>query len=154
MDYKGFSGGFDMHWCNQITAGLYAHACYEEAHVQLKKLFRRLNENGGLGPRYRGEGYSADTGEILPYRFVNYPCVLFALTSIFGGVFGLRWTKDALTVHVNAPWPWAKLSRMKIRESLLDLELTEDGTLIARIDGEDAARSGDRKLALGWGMFG
>jgi hypothetical protein len=153
MDYKGFSGGFDMHWTNQVTAGLYAHGCYEEAHVQLRKLFRRLNENGGLGPRYRGEGYSADTGEILPYRFVNYPCVLFALTSIFSGVFGLRWTKDALTVDVNAPWSTAKLSNLRIRKSLLELELTEKGTLIATIDGKEAARSSDRKVELSWELF-
>ena len=117
-----------MHWCNQITAGLYAHGQHQEAHRQLFKLFRRLGENAGLGPRYRGEAYHADTGEILPWRFQNYPCILSALTSVIEGVFGLRWTKDALTAYVNSPWPWAKLRNLRFRESLLDLELMSDGS--------------------------
>jgi hypothetical protein len=65
----------------------------------------------------------------------------------------MRWTKEALTVHVNSPWPWAKLSNIRIRDSLLELDLQEDGTLIARIDGKEAARSEDRKLALPWESF-
>ena len=152
--YKGFAGGFDMHWTNQVPAGLYAHGCYEEADRQMFKLFRRLGENAGLGPRYRGECYHADTGEILPWRFANYPCILSALTSVIEGVFGLRWTKDALTVYVNSPWPWVKLSNLKIRKSLLDLELTADGSLIASINGSEAARSDDGKFVLPWEMFG
>ncbi|MDP7397980.1 MAG: trehalase family glycosidase [Lentisphaeria bacterium] len=153
-DYKGYNSGFDMHWSNQVPAGLYAHGCYEEAHRQLFKLFRRLGENGGLGPRYRGEVYHADTGEILPQRFVCYGCILSALTSITEGVFGIRWTRDALTVHVNSPWPWAKLSNLKIRKSLLDLELTADGSLVAMIDGNEAARDSDGKVELAWELFG
>ena len=85
-----------MHWCNQVPAGLYAHGCYEKAHTQLFKLFRRLGENGGLGPRYRGEVYQANTGEIVPDRFPNYPSVLHAVNSVIEGVFGLRWTAGAL----------------------------------------------------------
>ena len=118
------------------------------------KLFRRLGENAGLGPRYRGECYHADTGEILPWRFANYPCILSALTSVIEGAFGLRWTKDALTVDVNSPWPWVKLSNLRIRKSLLDLELTADGSLIASINGSEAARSDDGKFVLPWEMFG
>jgi glycogen debranching enzyme len=152
-DYKGYNSNFDMHWSNQVPAGLYAHGCYEEAHRQLAKLFRRLGENAGLGPHYRGECYHADTGEILPRRFVNYGCILSALSSVLEGVFGIRWTKDALTAHVNAPWPWAKLSNVRIRKSLLDLELTADGSLVARIDGKEVARSADRKAELPWDLF-
>ena len=152
-DYKGFSGAFDMHWCNQVTAGLYAHGQHEEAHRQLFKLFRRLGENAGLGPRYRGEAYHADTGEILPWRFMNYPCILSALTSVIEGVFGLRWTKDALTAYVNSPWPWAKLRNLRFRESLLDLELMSDGSLAASINGKEVARSPDGKLELSWELF-
>ena len=152
-EYKGFSGGFDMHWCMPVAAGLYAHGCYEEAHRQLFKLWRRFGENGGLGPRYRGESHHADTGEILPWRFPNYPCELFAVNSITDGVFGMRWTTAALTVHVNSPWPRVRLSNLRMRDSLLDLELTGEGTLVATIDGKEAARSDDRRLALAWAMF-
>ena len=152
-DWKGYNSSFDMHWCNQVPAGLYAHGCYEEAHSQLFKLFRRLGENGGLGPRYRGEVYQADTGEIIPNRFPNYPCILHALSSVVEGVFGLRWTADALMVEVNSPWPWANLRNLKIRNSKLDLVHSEDGTVIATIDGREAARSGDRKLVLPWELF-
>ncbi len=152
-DYKGYNSNFDMHWSNQVPAGLYAHGCFEEAHRQLFKMFRRLGENAGLGPRYRGECYHADTGEILPNRFVNYPSILSALTSVFEGIFGIRWTRDALTVHGHSPWPWAKLSNVKIRNSMLDLELTTDGSLVARIDGNEVARSTDRKVELPWDLF-
>ena len=152
-DYKGYNSNFDMHWSNQVPAGLYAHGCYEEAHRQLFKLWRRLGENAGLGPRYRGECYHADTGEILPNRFVNYPCILSALSTVFEGVFGMRWTREALTVHVNSPWPWARLSNIRIRNSLLEIELQEDGALIARINHEEVARSDDRKLSLPWEEF-
>jgi hypothetical protein len=152
-DWKCYNSNFDMIWTNQITAGLYAHGLYEEAHRQLFKLFRRLGENAGLGPRYRGECYDGDTGEIIPRRFVNYPGLLSAMSSVFEGVFGMRWNKDALTVHVNSPWPWAKLTKMRIRDSLLDLELTTEGILIAKIDGKEAARSAERKLELPWEMF-
>ncbi len=79
--------------------------------------------------------------------------ILSALTSIFEGVFGIRWTKDALTVHVNSPWPWAKLSNLRIRKSLLDLELTADGSLVAKINGKEVATSADRKVELPWEMF-
>ena len=152
-DWKGYNSNLDMHWSTQIPAGLYAHECYEEAHRQLFKLFRRLGENGGLGPHYRGECYHADTGEILPKRFVNYACIFSALSSIFEGVFGLRWTKDALTVHVNAPWPWAKLSNLRIRGSILNLELMPDASLVARINGETVAESDNRKIQLPWELF-
>ena len=116
-------------------------------------MWRRLDENAGLGPRYRGECYHADTGEILENRFVNYPCILSALGTISDGVFGMRWTKDALTVHVNSPWPWAKLSNIRIRDSLLELDLQEDGTLIARVNDNEVARSADHRLELPWQMF-
>ena len=152
-DWKGYNSSFDMHWCNQVPAGLYAHGCYEEAHTQMFKLFRRLEENGGLGPRYRGEVYQADTGEIVPDRFPDYPCILNALTSVIEGVFGLRWTSTALQVEINSPWPWANLRHLKIRGSTLDLLLSADGTLSAMIDGKEAAKSSDRKLALPWGLF-
>ena len=152
-DYKGYNSNFDMHWSNQVPAGLYHHGCYDEAHRQLFKMWRRLDENAGLGPRYRGECYHADTGEILENRFVNYPCILSALGTISDGVFGMRWTKDALTVHVNSPWPWAKLSNIRIRDSLLELDLQEDGTLIARVNDNEVARSADHRLELPWQMF-
>ncbi len=152
-DYKGFNSSFDMHWANQVAAGFYAHGVYQEAHRQLFKLFRRLGENAGLGPRYRGEGYNGDTGEILPWRSGSYPATLSALTSVFEGVFGMLWTNQALAVHVNSPWPWAKLTNMKIRNSVLDLELTTKGDLIARINGKEVARNADRKLELPWEMF-
>lgn len=153
MNWKGRNSGFNFYPTNQIPAGLYAHGCYEEGHRQLFKQFRRHGENGGLGPRYRGESNDGDTGEILPWRFNNYPSNLHALTSVVEGVFGIRLINDALTVHVNSPWPWAKLSNLRIRQSLLDLELTEDGKLIATINGEEAARSDDGKLVLPWELF-
>ena len=152
-DWKGYNSSFDMHWCNQVPAGLYAHGCYEEAHTQLFKLFRRLGENGGLGPRYRGEVYQADTGEIVPDRFPNYPAILNALTSVVEGVFGLRWTASALTVEVNSPWPWANLRNLKIRGSKLNLVLSADGTLTATVDEKEVARSDDGKLELPWELF-
>jgi hypothetical protein len=124
------------------------------AHRQLFKLFRRIGENAGLGPRYRGEVYHADTGEILPRRFVSYGCILSALSSVIEGVFGIHWTQDALTVHVNSPWPWAKLSSLKIRKSLLDLELTTEGSLVVTINGNEAARGIDGKVELAWELFG
>ena len=152
-DWKGYNSSFDMHWCNQVPAGLYAHGCYEEAHTQLFKLFRRLGENGGLGPRYRGEVYQADTGEIVPDRFPNYPCILSALTSVTEGVFGLRWTAGALTVEVHSPWPWANLRNLKIRDSTLDLVLSADGSVSAIIDGNEVAKSSNGKLELAWELF-
>lgn len=152
-DYKGFSGGFDMHWCNQVPAGLYAHGCNEEAHKQLFKLFERLNWNGGLGPRYRGEAYNSFTGEIIKWRFQNYPMVLSALSSIYEGVFGLRWKKAGLIVEVNSPWPWVKLFNLKIRKSVLDLEFSKDGMLSAVIDGDKAIKAEGNKLELYWNMF-
>lgn len=153
LHYKGFGGGFDMHWCNQVATGLYAHGCYDEAHEQLKKMWRRLGENGGLGPRYRGEGYHADTGEIVWWRFSCYPSIIAAWTSILEGVFGLRWTKNALTAHVNAPWPTAKLGNLKIRGSLLELEQLKDQSLVVRINGEDVSHGEDRKVELPWSLF-
>ncbi|MAG34848.1 MAG: hypothetical protein CL878_01140, partial [Dehalococcoidia bacterium] len=152
-DWKGYNSSFDMHWCNQVPAGLYAHGCYAEAHTQLFKLFRRLGENGGLGPRYRGEVYQADTGEIVPDRFPNYPGILSALTAVIEGVFGLRWTEGALTVEVHAPWPWAHLRHLKIRGSTLDLVLSADGSVSAIVDGHEVAKSSDGKLALPWELF-
>lgn len=152
-DWKGYNSSFDMHWCNQVPAGLYAHGCYEEAHTQLFKLFRRLGENGGLGPRYRGEVYQADTGEIVPDRFPNYPSILSALTAVIEGVFGLRWTAGALTVEVHSPWPWANLRNLKIRDSTLDLVLSADGSVSAIIDGNEVAKSSDGKLELAWELF-
>ena len=92
-----------MHWCNQVTAGLYTHGCYDKAHRELFKLFRRIGANASLCPRCRGEGCHTDTGEILPWRIPNYPCILSAMSSVIEAVFGMRWTKDALTAHVNAP---------------------------------------------------
>ena len=89
----------------------------------------------------------------MPWRFANYPALLSVLTSIFEGVFGLRWTTDALTAHVNSPWPAVSLSHLQIRGARLDLTLQEDGTLVAVINGREAARSQDRKLRLGWEMF-
>jgi hypothetical protein len=65
----------------------------------------------------------------------------------------MLWTNQALAVHVNSPWPWAKLTNMKIRNSVLDLELTTKGDLIARINGKEVARNADRKLELPWEMF-
>jgi hypothetical protein len=152
-DWKGYNSSFDMSRCNQIPVGLYAHGCYEEAHTQLFKLFRRLGENGGLGPRYRGEVCQADTGEIVPGRFPNYPAILNALTSVIEGVFGIRWTSDALTVEVNSPWPWANLRNLKIRNSKLDLVLSADGKLSAIVNGNEVAQSADRKLELPWELF-
>ena len=153
-DWKGYNSSFDMHWCNQVPAGLYAHGCYEEAHSQLFKLFGRLGENGGLGPRYRGEVYQADTGEIVPDRFPNYPSVLHAVNSVIEGVFGLRWTAGALTVEVNSPWPWANLRNLKIRGSKLDLLLSANGNLSAIVDGKEVAQSSNRKLELPWELLG
>jgi hypothetical protein len=152
-DYKGFSGGFDMHWCNQVPAGLYAHGCYEEANRQLFKLFRRLCWNGGLGPRYRGEAYNSFTGEIIPWRFQNYPMVLSALSSIYEGVFGLRWTKTGLLVEVNSPWKWVSLYNLKVRGSVLKLELSDDGILSAVINEDKVIKSTDNKLRLDWNLF-
>ena len=153
MNWKGRNSGFNFFPTNQVTAGLYAHGCYEEAHRQLFKQFRRLGENAGLGPRYSGEAYNPDTGEIIPWRFQNFHCNLPAVSSVIEGVFGLRLTNDALAAHVNSPWPCAKLSNLRIRKSLLDLELMEDGTLVARIDGKEVARSMDRSVRLPWKLF-
>jgi|ETNmetMinimDraft_26_1059896.scaffolds.fasta_scaffold123070_2 hypothetical protein len=35
----------------------------------------------------------------------------------------------------------------------LDLELTADGSLVAVIDGNEVARSADRKVAISWESF-
>ena len=152
-DWKSNRGSFNMWWCDQVPVGLYAHGCYEEAHTQLFKLFRLLGENGGLGPRYRGEVYQADTGEIVPDRFPNFPGILNALTAVIEGVFGLRWTAGALTVEVHSPWPWAHLRNLKIRGSTLDLVLSADGNLSAIVDGKEVAGSDDGKLELPWELF-
>ena len=152
-EYKGYNSGFDYLWCTQIPAGLYAHGCYPEAHQQLFKLFRRVGENGGLGPRYRGESYNSDTGEILPWRFANYPASLNVLSAVIEGVFGLRWAATALQIQVNAPWPWANLRNLKIRGSTLDLVLSADGSVSAIIDGNEVAKSSDGKLELAWELF-
>jgi hypothetical protein len=152
VPYKGRNSSFNFSPTNQIPAGLYAHGCYEEGHRQMSKQFRRLGENAGLGPRYRAEAYDAE-GHIIPWRFQNYPCNLAALNTVIEGVFGLRWTKDALTADVHSPWPWAKLSNMRIRDAVLDLELQDDGTFTATINGKEAARSDDGRLELPWGMF-
>lgn len=152
-NWKGRNSGFNFYPSNQLPAGLYAHGCYEEAHRQLFKQFRRLGENAGLGPRYRGESYNPDTGEIPIWRFNNYPSSLHALTSIMEGVFGLRWTNQALTIDVHSPWPWMRLSNLRIRDSLLELDLQEDGTFIARIDGNQVAQSSNRKMEIPWEEF-
>jgi hypothetical protein len=152
-NWKGRNSGHNFYPSNQLPAGLYAHGCYEEAHRQLFKQFRLLGENAGLGPRYRGESYNPDTGEIPVWRFKNYPGCFHALTSIYEGVFGLRWTIEALTVHVNSPWPRAKLSNLRVRGKLLDLELTKDEILIATVDGIETARSETRRLSLPWESF-
>lgn len=84
---------------------------------------------------------------------------------------GLFWTDDditasnknglaggegyhAFTAHVNAPWPTAKLSNLRMRGSVLDVELHEDQALVARINGDAAAHSADRRLKLPWELFG
>ena len=59
----------------------------------------------------------------------------------------------ALTVHVNSPWPWAKLTNIRIRNSLLDLELRTSGELIASIDGKEVARNSEWRLELPWEVF-
>ena len=141
-----------MHFCNLIAGGLYAHGCYKEAHEQLNKLFRRLGENAGLGPRYRGESYS-ENGEILPWRSANYPCELTALSAVIEGAFGLRWTRDSLNVDAHLPWAWGRLMNLRIRGSVLDLELLEDGRLRVTIDGETVMTSSDGKAELGWELF-
>ena len=153
QEHKGYNSAFDYHWSSQIPAGFYAHGCYEEAHRQLFKLFKRVGENAGLGPRFRGEVYDAVTGEIHSCRNVNYPACLNVLTNIVEGVFGLRWTADALTVEVHAPWPWAKLRNLRIRKAKLELELSADGTLSALVDGEEVMKSSDGKLQLPWRLF-
>ena len=150
---KGFNSAFDMHLCNQVPAGLYGHGCYEEAHRQLYKMYKRLGNNCGLGPRYRGESYNADTGEILPWRFPNYPAVFSALTSVVEGVFGFRWTKKYLLVEVNSPWPWAKLRNLTVRGSKLAIELTESGELVVNVNGEEVVRSTKNRAELSWDIF-
>lgn len=152
-DNKGYNSSIDMHWCNQIPAGLYAHGCLEEAHIQMLKLFRRLGTNGGLGPRYRGEVYQPDTGEIVPFRFPSYPCILSALTSVIEGAFGLRWTTDGLAIDTQTPWDWASLRNLRIRGCKLDLVLSAGGKLTARIDGREAASSAEGNLLLPWEVF-
>ena len=133
--------------------GLYAHGCLEEAHIQMLKLFRRLGTNGGLGPRYRGEVYQPDTGEIVPFRFPSYPCILSALTSVIEGAFGLRWTTDGLAIDTQTPWDWASLRNLRIRGCKLDLVLSAGGKLTARIDGREAASSAEGNLLLPWEVF-
>ena len=151
--YKGRNSPFNFHPSNQLPAGLYAHAQYDEAHRQLFKQFRRLRGNAGLGPRYRGEAYHGDTGAILPWRFQNYPANLGALAAVIEGVFGMRWTNQALTAHVNSPWPRARLSNLRIRNAVLDLELAASNELVASIDGKEVARSAERKVELPWELF-
>ena len=73
--------------------------------------------------------------------------------SVIEGVFGVRWNQEALTVHLNSPWPWARLTNLRLRNSLLDLELTVNGDLIARINGQEVAKSAERKLELPWDLF-
>ena len=50
-------------------------------------------------PYYAEEG----AGEILSWRFQNYSYNLAAPSSVIEGVFGIRWTKNALTAYVNPP---------------------------------------------------
>ena len=151
-DYKGFSGGFDMHYCNQVAGGLYAAGCYEEAHRQLFKTFRRIAHNHGLGPRYRGESYS-ETGEILPWRSVNYPCLLSVLNIVIDGAFGLRWTRDALTADPHPPWPWANLRNLNVRGRRLDIEYREGAALLATADGKKHAGSAPGSIRIPWAFF-
>ena len=150
-DFKGHNQGLGIY--RQIAPGLYSHGCYDEAHRQMFKLFRRFGENGGLGPRYRGEMYNTDSGEILPWRYHNFTGCLAGLASVIEGVFGFRWTKEALTVEVHSPWPWAKLTNLRFRGSVLDLEFTPGGTLIARINGTEVARSANGTAKLPWSSF-
>ena len=152
VPYKGRNSTFNFSPTNQIPPGLYAHGCCEEGHRQMFKQYRRLGENAGLGPRFRGEAYDAE-GHIIPWRFQNYPCNLTILNTVIEGVFGLRWTMEALTVHVNAPWPWAKLSNLRIRDTLLDLDWKEGGSLVATVNGREVARSDDDRLELRWERF-
>ncbi len=152
VPYKGRNSSFNFSPTNQIPAGLYAHGCYEEGHRQMFKQYRRLGENAGLGPRYRAEAYDAE-GHIIPWRFQNYPANLNILSTVIEGVFGIRWTEDALSVFVNSPWPWAKLSNLRVRGKMLDLDWAEDGTLLATIDGKEAARSSESRLTLPWNIF-
>ena len=152
VPFKGRNSSFNYSPTNQIPPGLYAHGCYEEGHRQMFKQYRRLGENAGLGPRYRAEAYDAE-GHILPWRFQNYPRNLAILNTVIEGVFGIRWTKEALTVFVNSPWPWAKLSNLRIRGKMLSLDWKEDGILVAEVDGKEVARSKDGRLSLSWDVF-
>lgn len=152
-NWKGRNGGLNFYPTNQFPAGLYAHGCVEEAHRQLFKLFKRVGDNAGLGPRFNGEAYDGYTGEILPWRNANYAFGLTAVTGISEGAFGLRFTDEALEVHVQSAWPRAKLSNLRIRGRMLALELTEEGTLIASVAGNEIARSDDRRFRLPWEMF-
>ena len=152
FDYKGFSGGFDMHFCNQVAGGLYAGGCYEEAHRQLFKTFRKIADNRGLGPRYRGESY-AETGEILPWRSVNYPCLLSVLNIVVEGVFGLRWTREALTIDVHAPWPWANLRNLNVRNRRVDIEYKEEAGLIVTANGKKETGSAPDAVRIPWAFF-
>ena len=107
-----------------------------------------------LKGKHLRKNFSAKShGEIVPGRFPNYPAILNALTSVIEGVFGIRWTSDALTVEVNSPWPWANLRNLKIRNSKLDLVLSADGKLSAIVNGNEVAQSADRKLELPWELF-
>ena len=65
----------------------------------------------------------------------------------------MRWTNQALTAHVNSPWPRARLSNLRIRNAVLDLELAASNELVASIDGKAVARSAERKVELPWELF-
>jgi hypothetical protein len=42
---------------------------------------------------------------------------------------------------------------VRIRDSLLELDLREDGTLIAKVNGIEVARSSMHKMELSWEVF-
>jgi hypothetical protein len=111
-----------------------------------EKLFQQDAWNGGLGPRYTGEGVDPETGEMFPPRHHNYPANFQLVLGIYEGVFGIR-VSQGVEVNVNSPWDEASVSNLKILGHKVSVSWSKKAGLTVNVDAVDVIRNSPERKA-------